>query len=278
MHLVKRFVSYYKPHRKLFAIDMACAFIVAVCDLFYPIIAGNIIDDYVPNQNLRLLLIWSGVLLGIYLVKAVLNYVIQYLDEFNDPIIGALIHEIDKNNRVYSNAATDINGEFTLQVKNPKNKLRVTYIGYDPQTLDIEPKMEIHMKDANVMNEVVVTAQKMSSDNSMPIPQREISGATQTLNTKVFEGLSVSSVDDALQGRMAGLDIVSASGDLGSGSSMRIRGSGSINANAEPLIVLNDIPYESHVDESFDYANATSEQFANLLSINPEDIEEITVL
>ena len=78
MHLVKRFVSYYKPHRKLFAIDMACAFIVAVCDLFYSIIAGNIIDDYVPNQNLRLLLIWSGVLLGIYLVKAVLNYVIQY--------------------------------------------------------------------------------------------------------------------------------------------------------------------------------------------------------
>jgi len=78
MHLVKRFVSYYKPHRKLFAIDMACAFIVAVCDLFYPIIAGNIIDDYVPNQNLRLLLTWSGVLLGIYLVKAVLNYVIQY--------------------------------------------------------------------------------------------------------------------------------------------------------------------------------------------------------
>ena len=78
MHLVKRFVSYYKPHRKLFAIDMACAFIVAVCDLSYPIIAGNIIDDYVPNQNLRLLLIWSGVLLGIYLVKAVLNYVIQY--------------------------------------------------------------------------------------------------------------------------------------------------------------------------------------------------------
>ena len=59
---------------------------------------------------------------------------------------------------------------------------------------------------------------------------------------------------------------------------MRIRGSGSINSNSTPLIVLNDIPYESHVDGSFDYANATSEQFANLLSINPEDIEEITVL
>lgn len=118
----------------------------------------------------------------------------------------------------------------------------------------------------------------MSNDGSMPIPMRELSGATQTINTKEFEGLSVTSVDDALQGRMAGLDIVSNSGDLGSGSSMRIRGSGSINSNAEPLIVLNDIPYESHVDESFDFANATQEQFANLLAINPEDIEEITVL
>lgn len=78
MHLVKRFISYYKPHRKLFAIDMACAFIVAVCDLFYPMIAKNIINDYVPNQNLRLLLVWAAVLLGIYLLKAVLNFVIQY--------------------------------------------------------------------------------------------------------------------------------------------------------------------------------------------------------
>ena len=78
MHLIKRFVSYYKPHWKLFAIDMACAFIVAVCDLFYPTITKNIINEYVPEQNLRLLLIWSGALLCIYLLKAVLNYIIQY--------------------------------------------------------------------------------------------------------------------------------------------------------------------------------------------------------
>ena len=138
--------------------------------------------------------------------------------------------------------------------------------------------MHIVMKDASTLSEVQVTASRMSNDGSMPIPMRELSGATQTINTKEFEGLSVTSIDDALQGRMAGLDIVSNSGDLGSGSSMRIRGSGSINSNAEPLIVLNDIPYESHVDESFDFSNATQEQFANLLAINPEDIEEITVL
>ena len=200
------------------------------------------------------------------------------VDEYGDPAIGAAIQEIDKNNRVYNYAVTDINGEFTIPVKNPKNKIKVSYVGMKPQLFDIEPTLKITLESASNLTEVVVVGDKIGSDNSMPIPIREISGAMQTINTKAFEGLSVSSVDDALQGRLAGLDIVSSSGDLGAGSSMRIRGSGSINSNAEPLIVLNDIPYESHVNESFDFANATQEQFANLLSINPEDIEEISVL
>lgn len=79
MQYLKRFLSYYKPHRKLFFWDMFCAFIVAACDLFYPMIAKNIINDYVPNQNIRLLLIWAGVLLAIYVLKAGLNYFIQYM-------------------------------------------------------------------------------------------------------------------------------------------------------------------------------------------------------
>ena len=76
--MLKRFFSYYKPHLKLFTLDMLCALIVAVCNLFYPKITGNIIDIYVPEGRLDLVLIWSGVLLGIYVAKALLNYVIQY--------------------------------------------------------------------------------------------------------------------------------------------------------------------------------------------------------
>lgn len=78
MQLVKQFISYYKPHKKLFSIDMACSFLVAVCDLFYPMIAKNIINIYVPDKNLRSLLTWAALLLFIYLFKAGLNYVIQY--------------------------------------------------------------------------------------------------------------------------------------------------------------------------------------------------------
>lgn len=78
MSLLRRFISYYKPHRRLFCADMICAFIVAVCDLFYPMIAKNMINDYVPNRNLRLLLVWGAALLVIYLLKASLNWFIQY--------------------------------------------------------------------------------------------------------------------------------------------------------------------------------------------------------
>ncbi len=201
-------------------------------------------------------------------------------DENKEPIVGASVYETDKENRVYNVAVTDFNGEYSLKLKSRSNILRVSFIGYHTQTMPIGDKITINvtLKESTTLDEVQVTAQRVVNDGTMPIPEREISGAMQRINTKEFEGLSVASVDDALQGRLAGLDIVNASGDLGSGSSMRIRGSGSINSNSQPLIVLNDIPYESHVDDSFDYANATQEQFANLLSINPEDIEEITVL
>ena len=76
--MIRRFISYYKPHRALFAFDMFCALLVAVCDLFYPLIAKDIINDYVPNQNIRLLIIWSAALLGIYLLKWVLNFIVAY--------------------------------------------------------------------------------------------------------------------------------------------------------------------------------------------------------
>lgn len=79
MKHLKQFLAYYKPHKKLFIWDMVCAFIVAACDLFYPMIAKNIINDYVPNQNIRLLLTWAGVLLAVYILKAGLNYFIQYM-------------------------------------------------------------------------------------------------------------------------------------------------------------------------------------------------------
>ena len=78
MSMVKTFLSYYKPHWKLFSIDMLCAFLVACCDLVYPLIAEDIISNYVPNRNLRMVIVWAVVMLLIYAAKCFLNFVVQY--------------------------------------------------------------------------------------------------------------------------------------------------------------------------------------------------------
>ncbi|MDE6868175.1 MAG: ABC transporter ATP-binding protein, partial [Clostridia bacterium] len=76
--LLKRFVRYYKPHAKLFALDMCCAFVISVFNLAYPYLTKQIINDYVPNRLLYLLLAGAGALLALYVIKAGLNYFLQY--------------------------------------------------------------------------------------------------------------------------------------------------------------------------------------------------------
>ena len=75
---VGRFFGYYKPHTKLFLLDLVCSFTISVCNMFYPMIARNIMNDYVPNAQLRLLIVWAVVLAGIYALKCVLNYIVGY--------------------------------------------------------------------------------------------------------------------------------------------------------------------------------------------------------
>ena len=78
MNTIKRFFQYYKPHKKLFIIDLICSFVISVCNMFYPMIARNIMNDYVPNGNLRLLIVWAIVLAVIYILKSILTYVVGY--------------------------------------------------------------------------------------------------------------------------------------------------------------------------------------------------------
>jgi hypothetical protein len=130
------------------------------------------------------------------------------------------------NNRVVSSTASDVNGHYVIKVKDLNNSLNVRYTGYAPQTRKMSGQKVVNfvMRENTMITEVVISATKKRSEGGYSVPQREIGSAMQTLDAKEFEGLQVSSVDEALQGRIAGLDIVANSGDPGSGSSMRIRG------------------------------------------------------
>ena len=91
--MLKKFASYYKPHLKLFFIDLFCAFVVSVCNLVYPKVAGKMID----SASLNYVLICSGVLLGIFLLKAAMNYVITYWGH----VVGVRI-QADMRNELFA--------------------------------------------------------------------------------------------------------------------------------------------------------------------------------
>ncbi len=76
--MIKRFAAYYRSQMKLFIADLICALLLAVCDLIYPMITRNMLNEYIPNNQLRLLVIWAVILLAIYLVKTALNYFVSY--------------------------------------------------------------------------------------------------------------------------------------------------------------------------------------------------------
>ena len=76
--MLKSFAHYYKPHWKLFVFDMVCALVAAGCDLVYPVVSRNIINTYIPDKNIQLILTWCAALLVIYIVQTIMQYFMQY--------------------------------------------------------------------------------------------------------------------------------------------------------------------------------------------------------
>ena len=196
------------------------------------------------------------------------------------PLMGATVCEIDGNGRIIESAVTDLNGNFTMKVRNAKDKIRFSYVGMKTITQPInKTNFKIVMTDNTTIAPVTIQSKRRVTGNGLPIPQREVANATQNFSMKEVEGLSFTTIDEAMQGRIAGLDIIGNSGDLGSGSTMRLRGASSLSTltDANPLIVVDGNVRQVSL-QNFDIANANNEKFAELLNINPEDISDIRVL
>ncbi|MEE1089254.1 MAG: SusC/RagA family TonB-linked outer membrane protein [Bacteroidaceae bacterium] len=234
------------------------------------------------NKITKLLLLWVVALMAIP-ANAQQRRISGTVADDIDVIIGANVVELDKNNRIVSQTVTDMNGNFTMNIKDPNNTLKVSYIGYKnfTQKLGTKNVFKITLQDnTKTMTEVKVTAKQKAPTTGLDIPAREYAGAVAKFNMSDVEGLAFESVDQALQGQIPGLDIVPNSGNLGSGTTMRLRGTSTINGNAQPLIVVNDHIFElpdDAQDVNFETMD-NEEQFSTLLNVNPEDIESITVL
>lgn len=208
-----------------------------------------------------------GILLSIFLMpvsvfaqdhKTVTGTVV---DENGEPLIGASVKVADKT----IGAATDLDGHFTLSIPTDANKLVVSYVGYDNKIVDITPgEMAIVLKpNSEILDEVVVIGYGVRKKD-------DLTGSVSSIGEKDFNKGMISSPEELVNGKVAGVQIINGGGSPTSGSTIRVRGGASLNASNDPLIVLDGVPME---------VGGSISGSGNFLSlINPNDIESMTIL
>ena len=171
---------------------------------------------------------------------------------------------------------TDIDGKFSLQTKKEAPlTLRVEYVGYRPLDVDVydfEEPVEITLIDnSSKLDEVVVVGYGTQKRN-------QLTGSVTTIKADIFEKAVAPTLDGALGGQVAGLNVTASSGQPGADSHIRIRGGNSVNASNEPLYVVDGFIYFKDAANNTTGIGAIEGSLNPLATINPNDIESIEVL
>ena len=176
----------------------------------------------------------------------------KVVDESGEPLAGAVVVI---NGDSSSAVGTDIDGKFSIAATSGKNVLTVSMIGFRTASVDAVPGQSIEIvaqQDSYELEGVVFTGYSA-------IAKKDMTGAVGVVGGKELKAMPVTSVNDVLQGKVAGLTITSTSGTPGAGSVARIRGIGSITGSTSPLYIVDGLP-----QNGIDY-------------LNPNDIESIAV-
>ena len=183
------------------------------------------------------------------------------VDENQEPLTGVSVKILGQN----TGMATDLDGNYTIKVPSSAKQLVFTYVGYEGKTVDItSDHINVTLvPNATVMNEVVVIGYGTQKKN-------DLTGSVSSISEKDFNQGMISSPEELINGKIAGVQIVNAGGSTTSNSTIRIRGGASLNASNDPLIVIDGVPME---------VGGYIQGQGNFLSmINPNDIENMTIL
>lgn len=199
-----------------------------------------------------------------------------------EPLIGATVYLANNENRVIKGVVTNENGEYFLELTENAKGMNIVYsfVGYKTKTVKFtgQKVQNVTLEDEATTLDAVTVQAKAIERNSMGVATKDLGVARQKIELEEFQDMPVTSVEDMLQGKMANVDIIASSGDPGSRASIRIRGTSSLNASNEPLIVIDGIAYDTDIDEDFQFSTATDEDFGALVNIAPSDIAAIEVL
>nr|WP_308260334.1 TonB-dependent receptor [Prevotella sp.] len=180
------------------------------------------------------------------------------VDETGEPVIGASVKVVGGK----TGAVTDIDGNFSIAA-DKKATLEITYIGYEPLKVVAGQDLKIQLKNTSTtLNDVVVIGYGVAKKN-------DLTGSVTALKPDDKNHGIITSAQDMIQGKIAGVNVNSASGAPGDGAQIRIRGGASLTASNNPLIVIDGMPMDN---------NDTKGVNNPLSLVNPNDIESFTVL
>jgi len=199
--------------------------------------------------------------------SAVITIQGKIIDEEAYPLMGAVIIEEGTKN----SAVADVEGCFRMDV-NREGTLLIQFLGYEDELVKISQENDFTIS---------LTPKSMSLDEAVAVgygsmTRRDITSAVGSFKPKPSERRDVLSVDQLIQGRVAGVNISTASGVPGASSRVSIRGIGSLNAGNEPLYVVDGIPLTSTSGDTGAWSHG--ESMTGLATINPADIESVEVL
>ena len=194
----------------------------------------------------------------------------------NLPLVGATVKVEYGDNSQIEGTATDLDGNFSLEVSDDATEFSVSFIGYETAIVKIEAarsEYEIILRsNSNTINEVVITGYQN-------IERRRLTASVSTVNIADGKIGAITNIDQALAGQVAGLSTVVSNGAPGAPVKIRIRGTASLCGTQDPLWVLDGMPLEGTdipaMEELKDIDNIYQTSIAG---INPSDIENITVL
>lgn len=188
-----------------------------------------------------------------------------------EPIIGATISLGNGKG-----TTTDIDGNFNLNIKKELPvSVHVDYIGYYAQDIDVydsEEPLKLALRErSKYLDGVVIVGYGTQR-------REQLTGSVTTVSSDIFDVSPAPTLDVALAGQVAGLNITASSGQPGAASQIRIRGGNSVNASNEPLYVIDGFIYYKEASDNKTGLNAIESSLSPLASVNPQDIESVEVL
>lgn len=223
------------------------------------------------KENCKRLLLFSLFLLFVSGVSAQIQVTGVVIDEVDEsPLIGVTVMEVGTQKGVI----TDMDGNYSITVKDENSRLSFTYIGKEAKTVRVgnRRKVDVTMGDqANELNELVVIGYGSAKKS-------DLTGSVASMKASAIEESRSASFTSALAGKIAGVMAIQNGGDPGAGINIKIRGASSVSAGTSPLYVIDGVLMENSQSEVSGASRMGDTSLDPMALINPNDIASIEVL